>query len=101
MIGLLGGALLLVCSCAALGAMLGGEPTAPPVPPTATHAATLPPVPSAEGTPIPDDVLEPDVPEAYYPNCAAARAAGVAPLSAGDPGYRKALDRDGDGVACD
>lgn len=39
--------------------------------------------------------------EAYYPNCAAARAAGVAPISIGDPGYRAALDGDDDGIACE
>jgi len=38
---------------------------------------------------------------AYYANCAAARGAGVAPLHRGDPGYRSALDRDGDGIACE
>lgn len=38
---------------------------------------------------------------AYYANCAAARAAGAAPLYRGDPGYRAALDRDNDGVACE
>lgn len=38
---------------------------------------------------------------AYYPNCAAARAAGAAPIRAVDPGYRAGLDRDGDGVACE
>lgn len=37
----------------------------------------------------------------YYPNCAAARAAGASPLYAGQPGYRAKLDRDGDGVACE
>lgn len=37
----------------------------------------------------------------YYANCAAARAAGVAPLHKGDPGYRSGLDRDGDGTACE
>jgi hypothetical protein len=37
----------------------------------------------------------------YYANCAAARAAGVAPLHKGDPGYRSGLDRDGDGIACE
>lgn len=37
----------------------------------------------------------------YYANCTAARDAGVAPLHTGDPGYRSALDRDGDGVACE
>lgn len=38
---------------------------------------------------------------AYYPNCAAVRAAGAAPIYAGDPGYSSDLDRDGDGVACE
>jgi hypothetical protein len=38
---------------------------------------------------------------AYYKNCAAARAAGAAPLYAGQLGYRSALDRDNDGVACE
>ena len=38
---------------------------------------------------------------AYYPNCAAAREAGVAPINEGEPGYRPKLDRDSDGVACE
>lgn len=38
---------------------------------------------------------------AYYKNCDAARAAGVAPLYRDDPGYREELDRDGDGIACE
>ncbi|MCL9761398.1 excalibur calcium-binding domain-containing protein [Frankia sp. AiPa1] len=38
---------------------------------------------------------------AYYANCTAARAAGVAPLHSGQPGYRAGLDRDGDGIACE
>lgn len=37
----------------------------------------------------------------YFPNCAAAREAGAAPLRRGDPGYRPALDRDNDGIACE
>lgn len=37
----------------------------------------------------------------YYPNCAAAHAAGVAPIREGQPGYRTELDRDDDGVACE
>ncbi|WP_239987549.1 excalibur calcium-binding domain-containing protein [Sphingosinithalassobacter portus] len=37
----------------------------------------------------------------YYPNCAAARAAGAAPIRRGQPGYRQALDRDNDGIACE
>lgn len=39
--------------------------------------------------------------DAYYANCDAARAAGAAPLHAGQPGYRPGLDRDGDGIACE
>lgn len=38
---------------------------------------------------------------AYFKNCKEARAAGAAPLRIGEPGYRPALDRDGDGVACE
>jgi hypothetical protein len=36
-----------------------------------------------------------------YKNCAAARAAGAAPLRAGQPGYRLGLDSNEDGVACE
>jgi hypothetical protein len=39
--------------------------------------------------------------EPYYENCDAARAAGAAPIQAGQPGYRPGLDRDSDGVACE
>lgn len=39
--------------------------------------------------------------DVYYARCSDARAAGAAPLYEGDPGYRPALDRDGDGVACE
>lgn len=38
---------------------------------------------------------------AYYWNCDAARAAGVAPIYAGEPGYREELDGDRDGIACE
>lgn len=40
-------------------------------------------------------------PGAYYRNCDAARAAGVAPLYRGEPGYREPMDADSDGVACE
>lgn len=36
-----------------------------------------------------------------FANCAAARAAGAAPVRVGDPGYGRHLDRDGDGVGCE
>lgn len=37
----------------------------------------------------------------FYENCDAARAAGDAPVYAGDPGYGPHLDADGDGVGCE
>ena len=37
----------------------------------------------------------------YYPNCAAARAAGASPVRRGQPGYGSHLDRDNDGIGCE
>ena len=37
----------------------------------------------------------------YFANCSAARAAGRENIRRGEPGYRPALDRDNDGVACE
>ncbi|MGO4677810.1 excalibur calcium-binding domain-containing protein [Bosea sp. 2YAB26] len=37
----------------------------------------------------------------YFRNCTAARRAGYWNIRAGDPGYARHLDRDGDGVACE
>lgn len=42
----------------------------------------------------------PSGPRAYR-NCAAARAAGAAPVRIGDPGYGVHLDRDRDGIGCE
>ena len=39
--------------------------------------------------------------DVYYANCTAVRAAGADPIYAGEPGYSRKLDRDGDGVACE
>lgn len=36
-----------------------------------------------------------------FRSCAAARAAGAAPMKRGSPGYNPRLDGDGDGVACE
>jgi hypothetical protein len=36
-----------------------------------------------------------------FRNCAEARAAGAAPVRAGEPGYGPHLDRDGDGIGCE
>lgn len=37
----------------------------------------------------------------YFSGCDDARAAGVAPLYRGEPGYRPEMDGDGDGIACE
>ncbi|MFF0541760.1 excalibur calcium-binding domain-containing protein [Nocardia thailandica] len=75
---------------------------APPpvvVPPVVTTTVPAPvPAPRIADVPAPE---APSVPSVYYKNCAAAKAAGAAPLRRGDPGYRSGLDGDGDGVACE
>ncbi|MCZ4521074.1 excalibur calcium-binding domain-containing protein [Rhodococcus ruber] len=40
-------------------------------------------------------------PVVSYANCDAVRAAGAAPIYAGEPGYSSKLDRDKDGIGCD
>jgi hypothetical protein len=59
--------------------------------------ATAPGQP-ATPTPVAPSAGQGDV---HYQNCDTARAAGAAPLHAGEPGYSTRLDRDGDGVACE
>ncbi|MEU4313544.1 excalibur calcium-binding domain-containing protein [Nocardia sp. NPDC024068] len=74
----------------------------PPPPPSPVPAPAPPPVP--EWTPEPTVVAPPPAPApsgVTYGSCADARAAGAAPLYAGQPGYSRKLDRDGDGVACE
>ena len=36
-----------------------------------------------------------------YSGCNEVRAAGKAPIRAGEPGYRSEMDGDGDGIACE
>lgn len=85
----------------------------PDEPAAAAGAAktTVPVAPAAEQAPAPEkthpDPVSVPAPEGggaadvTYPNCAAVRAAGAAPIRAGDPGYAPRLDRDGDGVGCE
>ena len=64
----------------------------------AANTAETPP------SPVPTQPVSTPSPSAestYYVNCAAARAAGAAPLHRRDPGYRAGLDREGDGIACE
>ncbi len=60
---------------------------------TSTIPLTIAPTTPATQPPTSEDV--------YYDNCAAARAAGAAPLYRGDPGYRSDMDGDDDGIACE
>lgn len=62
------------------------EPTQQPVAPAPVEAAAAP-------APAPSGVT--------YSNCAAVRAAGAAPIRAGDPGFSTKFDGDGDGVGCE
>ena len=65
----------------------------------AEQAAAQQPAPApAPAAPAP---VAPAPAAAYYANCAAAKAAGAAPLYRNSPGYRPAMDGDGDGVACE
>lgn len=62
--------------------------------------------PPADETPLPFPDAGPEPVAAagetlQFRYCREARAAGVAPLQRGDPGYAPHLDRDGDGVACE
>lgn len=71
---------------------------APAAPAPAAVAPAPAPVAPAPVVPVP----APAAPAAvYYANCTAAKAAGVAPLYVGQPGYRSGLDRDSDGIACE
>ena len=71
--------------------------------PTTAAPTTAKPQPLVATTarPAPTTTAAPTTAGVYYANCDEARAAGAAPISRGEPGYRSGLDRDGDGVACD
>ncbi|MCU1603689.1 MAG: hypothetical protein JWP46_154, partial [Modestobacter sp.] len=77
----------------AIDRVLAGCPDEP-VPATGTPAPEPAPVPAPD--PVPE--LAQGAP---FANCAAARAAGAAPLHRGDAGYSPAMDGDGDGTACE
>lgn len=87
---------------------VAGEPVTLPPAPVSEPEPAPEPVPMPEPAPVPETAPLPDHSDddsgggsVYYKNCSAARAAGVAPLHAGEPGYASHLDRDGDGVACE
>lgn len=78
----------------------------PGIIPNPPRIAKPAPAPAPAPAPVPARVHNAPAPapapaSTYYRNCAAVRAAGQAPLYRGEPGYRSALDRDNDGVACE
>lgn len=74
------------------GQRIKPAPTPAPIP-----KATVRPQPA----PAPQPNPAPNQSGVYYANCTEARNAGAAPIYAGQPGYRPALDRDNDGIACE
>ncbi|BAU28996.1 micrococcal nuclease [Aneurinibacillus soli] len=72
---------------------------------TAKNTTTSTPTPKVQPKSEPVKVEVSPTPsgsgEVYYKNCTEARAAGAAPIHEDEPGYRPALDRDHDGVACE
>ncbi len=73
---------------------------AAPATPAAAASRTRPPAPAPAPAPA-ARTCPGSCGTVYYANCAAARAAGAAPLRAGQPGYRGKMDGDRDGVACE
>ena len=87
----------------AMTRVLAACPTMPlPVPGSAPTTAALPRDASTQTPPpVAQPAPAPAPPSVYYANCTAARTAGAAPIYRGQPGFRTALDRDGDGIACE
>src|SRR5688500_3250591 len=71
--------------------------TPPATPPPST---TTEPEPPAKPPKITLTLTLPEIP-VFFPDCDTARFFGAAPIEKGKPGYRKELDRDRDGVACE
>jgi hypothetical protein len=80
-----------------------GATAAAPAPAVSSTPASALAVPAPAAV-APAPVISAPAPSApapvFYANCAAAKAAGAAPILEGQAGYRAGLDRDLDGVAC-
>ena len=68
--------------------------------PVANTPVTTTPAINAPATATPAPPTPPPA-AVVYKNCAAVRAAGAAPIHAGDPGWQTKFDADGDGVGCE
>ncbi|WP_238151359.1 excalibur calcium-binding domain-containing protein [Kribbella sindirgiensis] len=75
--------------------------TTPTQPATTTPSTSTPTPPATTAVPSTTPSSTPSTTPVVYRNCAEVRAAGKAPLYRGDPGYTPALDRNGDGIACE
>ncbi|MET7770815.1 excalibur calcium-binding domain-containing protein [Nocardia sp. NPDC005366] len=67
------------------------------------HGDSPPPTyrPGPKGSAEQPPKSEDDTPTRYYSNCTQVINDGKWPLYAGQPGYSRLLDPDGDGIACD
>ena len=101
---------VVVVAAAETGAKLETSAEAAVVVPAPADVAPAPyvaPAPAPYVAPAPAPYVPPapapapPAAAAYYANCTAVRQAGAAPIYAGQPGYSRKLDRDGDGVACE
>lgn len=80
------------------------QPAGPVAATSSEPGAYVPPGPAGpprSGAPASTTAIGTPTAAVSYPDCAAAVAAGAAPIPRGRPGYRTGLDRDLDGVACD
>ena len=112
--------LLTAVMLGGLGGYAWSSLTAPAAPAPVPRKATTVPLPASpselpadldeEWSSRSDDAAQPAIgPVAsaapdrsvYYAGCNEVRAAGKAPLYAGQPGYRPEMDGDADGVACE
>ena len=88
-------AIILLVAAVILG-LTGGYAWSKWSKPSAADAVNAPKMVSAKPGQTSADVEQSE----YYASCDDARAAGKAPLYAGQPGYRSDLDPDGTGLAC-
>lgn len=95
----------VLAGCSGQGLPTGGEGTpvfdATPYLTGQNTPAPVNPAPSIEPQPEPGAGASDGGGEVYYANCTEVRAAGAAPILLGEPGFRPAFDRDGDGVGCE
>lgn len=83
-------------------ASLDSGSATPEVPAAAQTPATMTTTAAADTTGSAAQVTPPAGDSSdYFANCAAAKAAGRAPLLRGEAGYRPEMDGDSDGVACE